>query len=386
MSGAAAALDARVLAAVRRRLAEDGGEPEALAVADLVRAEAPCPLSSSAVLAAVGTLQAELSGAGPLEPLLADPEVTDVLVNAGGEVWVDRGHGLVRSAVRFGDEGQVRRLAVRLAARCGRRLDDAAPWVDARLPGGVRLHAVVPPVAVGGTHLSLRVLRQQHRSLDELVEDGSVDPGAAELLHSLVAARASFLVTGGTGSGKTTLLACLLGLVPDDERLVVAEDTTELAPRHPHALSLEGRPSNAEGRGAVPLRELVRQALRMRPDRLVVGEVRGAEVVELLAALNTGHEGSCGTLHARSPGAVPARIAALAAPAGMDAAATASQLLAGLDAVVHVERTREGRRVSSLGVLEPDAAGGCTVSTAWTPAGRGPGWPRLAALLERQGT
>ena len=252
-----------------------------------------------------------------LEPLLADPAVTDVLVNGPGEVWVDRGDGLERVAVRFADEGAVRRLAVRLATSAGRRLDDAQPWVDARLAGGVRLHAVLPPIAAGGTCVSLRVPRPRVFDLAELVAAGAVPQDGAVLLGRLVAARVAFLVSGGTGTGKTTLLSALLSLADDGDRLLLVEDACELAPRHPHVVRLESRPANVEGAGAVTLRDLVRQALRMRPDRLVVGEVRGAEVVDLLAALNTGHEGGSGTLHANSAHDVPARLEALAAVAGM---------------------------------------------------------------------
>ncbi|BBJ42666.1 hypothetical protein SSPO_053840 [Streptomyces antimycoticus] len=209
---------------------------------------------------------------------------------------MDRGSGLERTTVTFVDTAAVRRLAQRLAAVAGRRLDDARPWVDARLPDGTRLHAVLPPVAVGSTCLSLRVVRPRAFSLAELEAAGTVPPGGAHLLRAMLDARLSYLISGGTGSGKTTLLSTLLGLVGPQERIVLAEDSAELRPDHPHVVRLETRPANQEGRGQVTLRDLVRQALRMRPDRLVVGEVRGAEVTDLLGALNTGHEGGCGVL------------------------------------------------------------------------------------------
>ncbi|EFL24949.1 type II/IV secretion system protein, partial [Streptomyces himastatinicus ATCC 53653] len=315
-----------------RGAAAAGGErcgSESLQVAAALREEGRL-LGDTEVLGVVNALRSELVGTGPLEPLLAAPEVTDVLVTAPDEVWVDRGAGLERTAVTFADAAAVRRLAQRLAAVAGRRLDDARPWVDARLPDGTRLHAVLPPVAVGSTCLSLRVVRPRAFSLAELVAAGTVPPGGAELLRAMLDARLSYLVSGGTGSGKTTLLSTLLGLVGREERIVLAEDSAELRPDHPHVVRLETRPANQEGRGQVTLRDLVRQALRMRPDRLVVGEVRGPEVTDLLGALNTGHEGGCGTVHANTAGDVPARLEALGSTAGLDRAALHSQLAAAL--------------------------------------------------------
>jgi pilus assembly protein CpaF len=312
-------------------------------------------------------LQSEIAGAGPLEPLLRDPSVTDVLVNGPDAVWVDRGAGLEPAPVRFPDEAAVRRLAARLVAPTGRRLDDAQPWVDARLAGGVRLHAVLPPVAPAGTCLSLRVPRRRVFTLDELVAAGTLPVDGAALLARLVASRAAFLVTGGTGTGKTTLLSALLSLVDGGDRLLLVEDAGELAPDHPHVVRLEARPANVEGAGAVTLRDLVRQALRMRPDRVVVGEVRGAEVVDLLAALNTGHEGGCGTLHANSAADVPARLEALAAVAGLERAALHSQLASGLRLAVHLVRAPGGgpRRVAEVCVLVRGSDGLVEARPAW---------------------
>lgn len=281
-----------LLDAVRQRLARSGGAPTPAGVAAALRAQGRL-LGDAEVLGAAAELRGELVGTGVLEPLLADPEVTDVLVSAPDRVWVDRGAGLQLTGITFPDAAAVRRLAQRLAAVAGRRLDDARPWVDARLPDGTRMHAVLPPVSVGSTCLSLRVVRPQAFSLAELVEAGTVPPGGDRILRAMVEARLSYLISGGTGAGKTTLLASLLGAVGADERIVLAEDSAELRPDHPHVVRLESRPANQEGAGLVTLRDLVRQALRMRPDRLVVGEVRGVEVTELLAALNTGHEGGC---------------------------------------------------------------------------------------------
>ncbi|MGW0559989.1 TadA family conjugal transfer-associated ATPase [Streptomyces sp. NPDC003016] len=378
-------MSAGLLDAVRQRLAESGAEPTPARVAAALRAQGRL-LGDAEVLGAAEELRCELVGTGTLEPLLADPSVTDVLVSAPDRVWVDRGGGLELTGVSFTDAAAVRRLAQRLAAVAGRRLDDARPWVDARLPDGTRMHAVLPPVAVGSTCLSLRVVRPKAFSPAELVEAGTVPPGGDRMLRALVESRLSFLISGGTGTGKTTLLSTLLGLVGERERIVLAEDSAELRPDHPHVVRLESRPANQEGAGQVTLQDLVRQALRMRPDRLVVGEVRGAEVTELLAALNTGHEGGCGTVHANAATDVPARLEALGAAAGLDRAALHSQLAAALSVVVHLARDRGGlRRVAEVHVLERDAAGLVVTVPALRWGARAfsyeRGWPRLRELI-----
>jgi pilus assembly protein CpaF len=334
---------------VRGRLALEPVAPSPARVAALVREETGGLLGEDDVLHAVREAIDELAGAGPLEGLLREPGVTDVLVNGPDQVWIDRGQGLTRTAVRFDDDDAVRRLAVRLAAVAGRRLDDAAPWVDVGMPDGTRLHAVLPPVSGSGTCLSLRVLRRCSYSLDDLQTLGTLPGESGALLRALVAERRPFLVTGGTGTGKTTLLSALLGEADPADRIVVCEDASELSPAHPHVVRLLTRPPNVEGMGEVTLRDLVRQALRMRPDRLVVGEVRGAEVVELLAALNTGHDGGCGTLHANRPAEVPARLEALGVAAGLGRVAVHSQAAAALAFVVHLRRTPAGRRVDEIG-------------------------------------
>ncbi|APS20135.1 pilus assembly protein CpaF [Streptomyces sp. Tue 6075] len=374
-----------LLDAVRQRLARSGAAPTPAGVAAALRAQGRL-LGDAQVLGAAEELRGELVGTGVLEPLLADPEVTDVLVSAPDRVWVDRGGGLQLTGVTFPDAAAVRRLAQRLAAVAGRRLDDARPWVDARLPDGTRMHAVLPPVAVASTCLSLRVVRPRAFSLAELVDAGTVPPGGDRILRALVEARISYVISGGTGAGKTTLLSSLLGAVGANERIVLAEDSAELRPDHPHVVRLESRPANQEGAGRVTLRDLVRQALRMRPDRLVVGEVRGAEVTQLLAALNTGHEGGCGTVHANAAEHVPARLEALGTAAGLDRVALHSQLAAALSVVVHLVRDRAGRRrVAEVHVLERDAAGlVCTVpALSWGVGGFVPerGWERLRSLI-----
>jgi pilus assembly protein CpaF len=343
-SSAAEMLDPALVDRVRATLVEQGSDPTPARVAAALRGEQRV-LGQAEVLSAVTVLRSELAGTGVLEPLLRRPGVTDVLVNGVDEVWVDDGAGLRRTGVRFAGESEVRRLAVRLATAAGRRLDDANPYVDVRLRDGTRLHAVLPPISPGGTCLSLRVPSRRDFSLADLVAAGSVSGRGALWLQAIVEARLAFLISGGTGSGKTTLLSCLLSLVAADDRLLLVEDSGELRPDHGHVVRLEARAPNVEGVGEITLRDLVRQALRMRPDRLVIGEVRGAEVADLLAALNTGHEGGCGTVHANSAGDVPARLEALGLAAGLRRDALHSQLAAGLDAVIHLERDETGRRV-----------------------------------------
>jgi pilus assembly protein CpaF len=374
---------------VRARLAATGGRTTPEAVAAAVRAESGGVATDLDVLAALRLLRQEFVGAGPLDELLRDPRTTDVLVCGGGTVWVDRGSGLESAGVGFPDEAAVRRLAQRLALAAGRRLDDASPCVDGWLADvGVRLHAVLPPVAADGTCLSLRVLRPAAHDLGALRGTGALDRTGEALLRSVLAARLALLVSGGTGSGKTTILNALLGAVDPRERIVVVEDAEELRPRHPHVVRLVARPANIEGAGGVALRDLVRQALRMRPDRLVVGEVRGAEVCDLLAALNTGHDGGAGTVHANSAREVPARLEALAGAGGLSRAALHSQLAAAVQVVLHMRRLRSGARVLDVvGVLER-TSGEVAVRPAWTRSG---GWAEgrealRAALAEREVT
>ncbi len=376
-----------VVGVVRERLARAGTglTPEGVAVA--LRADGR-PVGDAAVLAVHDALLRDVAGAGPLEPLLALPGVTDVLVNGPDQVWIDRGRGLEPTGVRFADDDAVRRLAQRLAANAGRRLDDSAPHADLRLADGTRFHAVLAPVARPGTALSLRVPSRRAFDLDGLVAAGMIGRDGRRVLARLVRERVAFLVSGGTGTGKTTLLNALLGQVDPRERLVVVEDASELRPEHPHVIGLEARPPNLEGAGEITVRALVRQALRMRPDRLVVGEVRGGEVVDLLAAMNTGHEGGCGTLHANSAADVPARIESLATAAGLSRVAAASQLASAVEVVVHLHRPQQGaRRVREIGVLVR-AGDGVAVEPALTfdeslAAAAGPGIDRLDALLSR---
>ena len=376
----------RVTETIRDRLVDSGEPVTPATVAAALRAEGGV-LGDTELLALTRRLAADLSGAGPLESLMTSG-VTDILVNSPDEVWVDDGDGLHRADVRFGSADEVRRLAQRLAAQAGRRLDAAVPYVDARLPNGARLHAVLPPVAAAGAYISLRMPPHRVFGLDDLVACETLTPPGAALLRALVAARAPFLVSGGTGAGKTTILSSLLSLVDARERIVLAEDSPELRPEHPHVVRLQARPANIEGSGEVSLEVLVRQALRMRPDRLVVGEARGPEIVPLLGALNTGHGGGAGTLHANSAEDVPARIEALGCAAGLDRAAVHSQLAATRALVVHLLRDTRGRRLCELRVLRRDRSGlvHAVPAVAFTPDGVCQEFPAVADLDARLGS
>ncbi|MDP3951322.1 TadA family conjugal transfer-associated ATPase [Microbacterium sp.] len=290
---------------------------------------------------------------GPLAEHCADPRVTDVFVNGADGLFVDRGDGAERVAGWAASEREVRDLAVALIGAGGRHLDDQSPCVDVRLASGIRVHAVLAPVSTSGTAVSVRIPRVRAADLDALAALGAFDASQQAWLEQLVAERANILITGGTGTGKTTLLAALLHRVPAAERIVTIEDVAELRPAHPHHVALEARQANLEGAGSITLARLVRESLRMRPDRLVVGECRGEEVRELLSALNTGHDGGAGTLHASGLVDVPARLEALGALAGMDATALARQAVSAFTVVVHLARGSDGvRRIAKVGRLQ----------------------------------
>lgn len=372
---------------VRVRLAGLGRTWTPRDVADALRALG-LVVSDAMVLYAVEVLRRGSIGAGRLQPLLSIEGLTDVLVNGPDQVFIDRGHGLEDTQVRFESDAEVRQLATRLAASVGRRLDDACPFVDARLADGTRLHAVLATIADPGTCLSLRVPARRSFSLDDWVANGSICTQMAEVLQALVASKVAFLISGGTGSGKTTLLAGLLGLMPAAQRLVIVEDSRELAPDHPHCVRMECRQANSEGAGMITMTDLVRQALRMRPDRLVLGEVRGAELCDLLTALNTGHEGGCGTVHANSVADVPARLEALAALGGLGREACHAQVASALRVVVQVSRLADGRRsVTQVGLAQRSSSGHVYIemalaSTDGRSVRQGPAWGQLAELLD----
>ena len=379
--------DGSELARVRSALARGAGMDEALN-------DAADPTTGQVGMARLGErVRADVDGAGPLlQPLVETDGVTDVLVS-GGRTWIDRGRGLEPVPAASMEEPQVRALAVRMAASAHKRLDDACPVVDATLPDGTRLNAVLPPLSADGTLISLRTKRRRGFTLAELVKAGTIAPGLDDVLIALVTRRASCLVTGATGTGKTTLLAALLGL--EDERIVCIEEASELRPDHPHVVHLQERGANVQGVGAVSMTSLVRTALRMRPDRIVLGECRGPEVRDVLTALNTGHEGGWATLHANSPADVPARLTALGALAGLDEAAVAAQAASALDAVVHLRRqagvSGARRYIASVGVLrrETTPAGAVLVCEEALRVDEGahlsPG-PAAPALRERIGS
>ncbi len=339
-------------------------------------------VSDHVMIETMEALRRHSVGAGPLEHLLRLDGVTDVLVNGTDGVFIDRGQGLERTELVMFDDEQVRRLAIRLATAAGRRLDDSQPFVDGRLADGTRLHAVLAPLSSPGTCLSLRVPASARLTLAQLLAQGSLSSEAHTILAGLVSHRVPFVISGGTGSGKTTLLAAMLGLVPATERIVVVEDARELAPVHPHCIRLEARPPNTEGVGAIPLTALVRQALRMRPDRIVLGEVRGGELCDMLTALNTGHEGGCGTVHANSATDVPARLEALAALGGLGREACHAQLASALRVAVHVRRQPDGARgVSEVGLFVRGEDGWVTIEPAVSFGPEGVCWHHGGAGL-----
>ncbi len=297
---------------------------------------------------------AELDEFDVLEPFVSDAAVTDVFVNGGARVWVDRGAGPTPEEVPGLDEVRVRELAVRLIALGGRHIDEATPCVDVRLHDGIRIHAVLPPISTDGALLSIRLPRVERLGLSDLAATGFFSIIDRDTVERLVARRENLLITGAGGSGKTTLLAALLSHAAPGDRIIAIEDVAELQVDHPHFVSLEARQANLEGAGQLGLERLVREALRMRPDRLVLGECRGAEVRELLGALNTGHDGGAGTLHANSLRDVPARIEALGALAGMSPTAIARQTVSAIGTVLHLERDRGTRRLAQMGRFRLD--------------------------------
>jgi len=329
------------------------------------------------------------TGLGPLEPLLADPAVDEVMVNGPSSVWVERHGRIERAEAGFADEAALMHAVERILAPLGRRVDEASPLCDARLADGSRVNVVIPPLALSGPCLTIRRFRRHGFSLDDLVENGTMDAELGAFLARCVRARASILVSGGTGSGKTTTLGALSGALPAGERIVTIEDAAELRLRQPHVVRLEARPPNLEGRGEVTIRQLVRNALRMRPDRIVVGEVRGGEALDMLMALNTGHEGSLTTVHANSPPDALRRVETLAlmAGVGLPHAAVREQLASALQLVIHQGRRQDGRRrVESVAevVRLGDAAGTRELYSLrdGEPHLREPGGTELARRLE----
>src|SRR3954462_5302697 len=371
----ASALRSRLIERAREGAAGGGLEDEVRALVD--DEAGPLPEAERDALAERVVLLA--SGLGPLEPLLGDQAVDEVMVNGHGAVFVERAGRIERTGVRFADEGELMHAIERILAPLGRRVDESSPLCDARLPDGSRVNVVIPPLSLSGPCLTIRRFRRQGFSLHDLVTNGTLAPGAAELLALCVAARASVLVSGGTGSGKTTTLNSLSGAIPGEERIVTIEDAAELRLRQRHVVRLEARPANLEGRGEVTIRQLVVNALRMRPDRIVVGEVRGPQALDMLQALNTGHDGSLTTVHANSPTDALRRIETLAlmAGVGLPHAAIRDQVASALDLVVHQARLPDGSRVVESVSEVLRVAGGAGTRELWARGGRlrtpGPG-------------
>lgn len=313
----------------------------------------------------------EIVGYGPLEPLLADDQINDILVNGPTSIFVEVAGVLQKAQTRFIDDDHVMRIVRRILAPLGRRLDESSPMVDARLPDGSRVNAIIPPIALDGPSVSIRKFTQKHLSATDLVNLGSMTRECLDLLIGIVEERRNLLVSGGTGTGKTTILNMLSQFIPKDERIVTIEDSAELQLNHPHIVRLETRPANAEGTGRVSARDLVVNALRMRPDRVIVGEVRSGEIIELLQAMNTGHEGSMSTIHANSAKDALIRIETLLAVNGYDASERAIGRLIGssLDVVVQLARLPNGRRlVSEVVAMTPTQANPYLMKTLYRAA------------------
>src|SRR5450755_7657 len=291
-------------------------------------------------------LTADILGHGPLERLLADDTVTEIMVNGPYDVWVERAGRLHKTPVRFTDEGHLRRIISKMVAQVGRRIDESSPMVDARLPDGSRINATIPPLSLTGPLLTIRKFGTQRLDMNALVKRSALTPETADLLGRCVQARLNILIAGGTGSGKTTLLNALSASIPDGQRIITIEDAAELLLAQRHVLRLESRPTNIEGEGEVSIRDLVRNSLRMRPDRIVVGEVRGIEALDMLQAMNTGHDGSLSTLHANSPRDALARLETMVMMGGYDLPlrAVREQIASAIDMLIQVERMSDGTR------------------------------------------
>ena len=374
------------LQSLREELAASSEPLTAARIAEAVRSSG-LALGSGTTQQLVRSLRDELVGLGPLQQFVDQEGVTDVLVGVRGRIYTDGTAGLQSTEVQVGSEEQVRGLARRLIAMSGGRLDEGHPCADGRI-GDCRIHAVIPPVAVEGTMISVRVSRSSVTSVAELSRQWSQPEIWVPAVRGIIAGRMNWLISGATGSGKTSLLAGMLGECRAEERIVVVEDTTELHPDHPHVLHLQGRQGNVEGAGRVDMGRLVRETLRMRPDRLMVGECRGAELRDFLTAMNTGHQGAGGTVHANSPESVPARLVAMGALAGLSPETVSLQAAAALDVVVHVERVAGARMpvaVSAVSYAEGRLVMEPVLIQDQGRMRRGPGWGAFASRAGLQG-
>jgi pilus assembly protein CpaF len=361
---------------------------------DTALAEAGTPLSSTDRARLVREITNNILGYGPIEPFLADPEVTEVMVNNHHTVYVERRGLIEETEVRFGSERHLLQVIDRIVAQTGRRIDESSPMVDARLPDGSRVNAIIPPLAITGPSLTIRKFSRDPLTMDDLVAFGSLSHQAAAFLEACVEGKLNVLISGGTGTGKTTLLNVLSSFIPERERIITIEDAAELKMAQRHVISLEARPANIEGKGAITIRDLVRNALRMRPDRIVVGECRGGEAVDMLQAMNTGHDGSLTTIHANSPRDALARTETLVLTAGFDLPLKAirDQIASAFDLIIQVNRLVDGRRrithITEVGRMEGevitlqdifvasfvDEAGGDQVTSKMVHTGIRPGF------------
>jgi pilus assembly protein CpaF len=288
----------------------------------------------------------DILGYGPLERLIADDSITEIMCNGPDDIWIERGGKLYETTVRFTDESHLRRIINKIVSQIGRRIDESSPMVDARLPDGSRVNAVIPPLSLSGPLMTIRKFSRRRLSLEDMINIGSLSESSVEFLTRCVEAQLNMLISGGTGSGKTTLLNALSSAIPNNERIVTIEDAAELQLHQRHVLRLEARPPNIEGEGHIPIRDLVRNSLRMRPDRIVVGEVRGAEALDMLQAMNTGHDGSLSTVHSNSPRDALHRIETMVMMAGYDLPLRAirQHVSSALDLLVHIDRLEDGSR------------------------------------------
>ena len=341
----------REVASILARQQGTQSDDSILALIEQIIAEDEPELSRRDRSLVAANVMNELTGFGPLEMLLSDPTVSEIMVNGPKQIYVERRGKLVKSSVTFQDDDHVRRIIDRIVSPLGRHIDDSNPMVDARLPDGSRVNAVIPPVSLCGPSLTIRKFSNKPLTIDNLIAFGSMSSSMASFLEAAVRGKLNILVSGGTGSGKTTLLNVLSAFIPADERIVTIEDAAELRLMQDHVVSLESRPANLEGNGAITIRDLVRNALRMRPDRIIVGEVRGGETLDMLQAMNTGHDGSLTTAHANTPRDCLSRVETMVMMAGMDLPASAirHQISGALDLIVQQARLRDGsRKVTSI--------------------------------------
>lgn len=313
------------------------------------------PLSNADRLRVTTEISDDILGYGPIDPFLRDPEVSEVMVNGHNDVWLEKGGRLMKADAHFADEAHLRRTIDKIVSRIGRRVDEASPMVDARLPDGSRVNAIIPPLAIDGAALTIRKFSTDPLTVQDLITFGSLSPATADFLDACVRGRLNVIVSGGTGAGKTTTLNVLSSFIPTDERIVTIEDAAELQLKQEHVVRLESRPSNIEGKGAVTIRDLVRNSLRMRPDRIVVGEVRDASALDMLQAMNTGHDGSICTLHSNGPRDTLARMETMVLMAGMELPVRAirEQVASAVDLIVHQTRFKDGsRRITHITEVE----------------------------------